>query len=201
LQPLPLRNNPGATYNFLVRLKAPSLNFSRLNLLGPTSNHALFRKLSATFAHSLRQLYSQSYADTIGNKTYHHTDKTATAAIGYQPPHQVTDIRSTTARAIPASGHALFLIDQFFTSIGLVLPFVEKEQVLGQWHHVHQVGHLQCRKSSLVLLNMIWAHASHSLHHDSDAHNFTLRASHFLSAQDLAAADVEMCKFVCISQQ
>lgn len=118
-----------------------------LGFFGPSSNHALFRNLSSIFLNSL-QLRS---AVRMGEP----------AEVSFERPQPDLDLTDGGQAPFPLQSTACLLIERFFISTGRIVPYINRQHVGELYSHAYH--RLPCRKSSMALLNIIWAHAAASL--------------------------------------
>jgi hypothetical protein len=99
--------------------------------------------------------------------------------------HRVREITSSeSVYHMPPLGDAMALFDRYFSTIGVVLPYIEKAAVVRDYHTAMQHEPSKRHRTSLAVLNIVWAHAAASLH-SSLQETFYKRAVALLDSRDL----------------
>jgi hypothetical protein len=93
--------------------------------------------------------------------------------------------------ALPRDEDAIRLINHFFATVGLVLPYVSKLTLVLEYNQARRQDFSRLRRDFLALLNITWAHASSSLR-ISDAETFYRRALVLLDERTLRGTSQEL---------
>jgi hypothetical protein len=83
------------------------------------------------------------------------------------------------------------LFDRYFSTIGVVLPYVDKGTILNLYHGVTRVDLLKRRRTTLALLNIVWAHAAASLG-SSQRETFYKKAVALMDSRDIERPSYEL---------
>jgi hypothetical protein len=106
--------------------------------------------------------------------------------------HCVGEIPSSdSVYHMPLLGDAMALFDRYFSTIGVVLPYIEKAAVVRDYHTAMQLEPSKQRRTSLAVLNIVWAHAAASLHSPLQE-TFYKRAVALLDSRDLERPSYEL---------
>lgn len=90
-----------------------------------------------------------------------HHSEVSTLAAG------ISEVRATPLPnelyTLPSKEEAVLLLDRFFSTINMVLPYISKPDLLEEYHKATEQRPPKFRRVLLALLNIVWAHASASL--------------------------------------
>lgn len=162
--------------------------------IGPSSNHAFFRALSGIFAHTAR-ICSPVEQHSMRRWARNHYTRAHTRpstppelniSIGLDNERDVIDIS-----ILPREHDAIMLINHFFATVGLVLPFLNKSTLILEYNQARRQSFRNARRDFLALLNIIWAHASSSLR-PPDAETFYRRALALLNERTLRGTSLKL---------
>lgn len=64
---------------------------------------------------------------------------------------------------LPQEQHAIELINHFFATVNLVLPYLNKSTLISEYNQARRRNFRPARRDLLALLNMVWAYASSSV--------------------------------------
>lgn len=161
---------------------------------GPTSNHALFRALSSAFAFRVPLIFQsqQHSAESSAREHFIHPSLSSPSALPQSPPRQ-TDGRpkSVDPYALPSDQDLLGLVNQFFATVGIVLPYVDKSFLLHDGTQLGQRAIWQSSKPGRALLNIICAHAAFTLR-STNAEVFYRRTLLILDELTLRGSSLEL---------
>lgn len=163
-------------------------------MAGPTSNHALFRQLSAFVARTAKERF-----DMLGSegqlRDYLSAKNTVTS------PGSPYFERSTTKRNIELDVHALppehterLLINHFFATVGIVMPIISKHDVMAEYNSLRRDGAGSETREFRALINIMNAHAASSLS-NQDPEVFYERSIVQLDVIPTGTASIQLRKF------
>lgn len=134
--------------------------------IGPTSNHALFRSLSDAFAHITRLHYpSRQYPMGDSAHIDHGFTWSRSPVLTSYYGERVAKKESepVSLYALPSDEHLVLLINHFFDTVGMVMPYVSKSDILSEYHRSRQENPRGVSRPMQALLNIICAFASSTL--------------------------------------
>ncbi|KAL2816662.1 hypothetical protein BJX63DRAFT_387014 [Aspergillus granulosus] len=129
---------------------------------GPSSNYAMFRFISNLFTqtairfppvHGTTQAANLHPCSDCERRRHTQNHTRPTEAIKASRP----------VYYLPPLNEAMPLFDRYFSTIGVVLPYIEKETMVRVYHTAAQLEPSKRRRTPLALLNIVWAHAESSL--------------------------------------
>ncbi|TVY17262.1 Lactose regulatory protein LAC9 [Lachnellula arida] len=176
----------------------PEVVFRDIGYFGPTSNHALFRGLSDSFAHLVNVISPSKPQRSLVSSF---------RGPGFAGPAPA----SPTERELPIledlptlskDQDIAFLIYQFSTTVGLVLPFVNTTQLLNDYHRA-QEHNLPLPRPTRALLNIICAYASTTLR-DPDSGAYYQKALALMDEKTLRGSSLELIQallLICSFEQ
>ena len=162
--------------------------------IGPSSNIAFLRGLSAATTYTLKDIEGQNSL----------TDQTNTRPLISRLPSPantpstmsvIDHISAGEALVLPPEPHAVHLIELFFNETGMLFPFIQQGYVVSSYNYAAARGFTGIRRSFLCLLNAIFAMATHL--DDSpgpgstDAETFYQRANLLFEQIELRMHNVE----------
>jgi hypothetical protein len=93
--------------------------------------------------------------------------------------------------ALPNEQHAIQLINHFFATISLVLPYLDKATLITEYNQARRQDFRHARRDFLALVNVVWAYASGTLR-DPDAETFYRRALALLDEPTLRGTSLKL---------
>ncbi|OJJ78809.1 fungal specific transcription factor domain-containing protein [Aspergillus glaucus CBS 516.65] len=103
-------------------------------------------------------------------------------------PKSVNEIHS-----LPTKADGLRLLNRFFSTIGVLLPYVSRADLLEKYEKGRNSNPPRFTRVLLVLLNVVWAHALASLH-NGRAEVFYHRAMALLNPQTLQGSSYDLVR-------
>jgi hypothetical protein len=158
------------------------------DFFGPSSNHEHFRSLSKAFIKVARSHYSRKEKELRA-----WSKRRETLLLESEPasaPHSGPDHFN-----MPSDRHALHLFDRFFTTINLVMPYVDKDTLTQNYHQVKHLQDKRTHRNIWVLINIVWAQASSSLE-KSESEMYYRRAVSLLDALTIRKTSQELGPFL-----
>ncbi|OQV02391.1 Fungal specific transcription factor domain-containing protein [Cladophialophora immunda] len=166
-----------------------------MGYFGPSSNHFLFRSLTDVFVKISRifvvgEVQSHEQPPIIPQR------QTSESA----PAH--TDLRKTSDRdyrpdgggicyALPRYQDAILLINHYFATVGLVLPYVDKAALVSQYLQASGQRPPHFRRGFFALISIVWALALNSLG-NPQAETYYQRALTVLNPRCLRGSSLEI---------
>lgn len=126
------------------------------DFFGPSSNHEHFRSLSRAFIQVAKSQYSRKEKQL---KAW--SKERETSLLRSEPTtasYSVSDHYD-----MPNDNQAHYLFDNFFSTINLTMPYVDKHTLIQNYNHVKHLQARQAHRNIWSLVNIIWAQASSSL--------------------------------------
>ena len=154
----------------------------------------MFRKLSGIFAQTAQSsIPVQNTSAHRWVKSHHRGAQSRSTTPHGEPKPNKSDrnLSSTDAYALPCEQDALDLFNHFFSTIGLVLPFIIKSKLLSEYHKARENKFISLPRVSRALFNVIFAHSSQSLG-ASSAETFYLCALALLDERTLLGTSQEL---------
>lgn len=158
---------------------------------GPSSNHFLFRALSSHFAASLQ---NQDYRPSVPVP-----GALPATSTEYEPTHDnrpnqgpnpESGIKISNIWYLPNKTIGDNLIEQYFATIGVIVPFIDRSDLLSKFASASKRSASRSRPL-WSLLNIIFAHASICLA-TSDPFRYYHRTLHLLDQQTLRGSSIEL---------
>ncbi|CZR63519.1 uncharacterized protein PAC_13416 [Phialocephala subalpina] len=169
-----------------------------IGYFGPTSNHALFRSLSSTFAHISRHSFPLQQHPTI-NPTRPYRDRTRPISTGSMQSQKILNIKPDVAdlHAIPNGQDLALLMNQFFGTVGLTLPIIDRSAVLPEHNRSRELNGDQLSKPKLALIHVLCAYALSTLRNET-AIAFYHRALLLLDDRTLRGSSLELVQVLLL---
>ena len=171
--------------------------------IGPTSNHALFRSLSDSFAHITR-LHLSSQQHPMEDTTRIHSGFTRSPPPVLRNAHEQNVTRKVLEPvdqyALPGDEHLTLLINQYFDTAGMAMPYISKSVLLCEYHRAPQENLRGLSRPMRALLNIICAFASSTIS-NGDTEIYYHRALGLLDERTLRGSSLELSQFISESQQ
>lgn len=124
----------------------------------------MFRLVSRIFAQTtMMYLPSDGVAqnlDSCYHCVQHHSEISTMAACSSEA--RATPVPNELY-TLPPKEEATLLLDRFFCTVNMVLPYISKSDLLEEYHKATEQCPPKFRRVLLALLNIVWAHASSSL--------------------------------------
>lgn len=172
---------------------------SDIGYFGPSSNHALFRCLATSFASDI-MLLSQSQPANLpridASRSFPDYVENGRRA-------QDTFDRSLKAYQIPRTQDTLHLITRFFSTVGLVLPYVDKSSLVSIIKPTEGDTPRQTSRVEEALLSIICAYAALSTS-TTDAYAYYQNTLNLLEERTLRGASLQLVQtllLLCSFQQ
>ena len=177
--------------------------FSSCNCLigpsGPSSNHTLFRSLSDVFIEASR-LFGAEETHIQGPPSSQPEQQISEDAppthADMKKPSGQEHITQNTDRSyiLPRYQDAILLINNYFTTVGFVLPYVDKATLVSQYLKTSSQNPPKFRRGFFALISIICALSLSSLG-DDHAEIYYQRAMAVLSPRCLRGSSLEIGKY------
>ncbi|KAF2107469.1 fungal-specific transcription factor domain-containing protein [Lophiotrema nucula] len=177
-----------------------------IGYFGPSSNHALFRTLSSAFANQIPlMLHTEGSvtesAQALSNNSLMHLAESPTTV--RRPDNRWMQV---DRYALPHESEMMRLTNRFFTTIGIVVPYIDRSALL-PWlqasSHSRRPRLWSTSRPARALINIICAHAALTLQ-SPDAEAFYRRTLALLDELTLRGSSIELVQallLLCIFQQ
>ncbi|KAF9894707.1 hypothetical protein FE257_006597 [Aspergillus nanangensis] len=161
-----------------------------IGYFGPSSNYSIFRLLSKLFMESALRRCQITTTSTEDYNISHEQ-----GMLKRVPDNSPRDSNRSTesTHALPTGEEGLYLIQRFSTTIGVILPYVNPEQLSDAYQKASRGNSPRFRRTLLILLNMVWAHASASLQRP-EAETFYQRAMELSDNQTIERPSFELAQ-------
>ncbi|KAF4999986.1 hypothetical protein FDECE_11334 [Fusarium decemcellulare] len=164
---------------------------------GPSSNHALFRNLTA-------EMVSQGYR----NIQHSFQDEGKSGSPSVLPSHCPAVHKSATFQptktGFPSQQASLQLIAKFFDTVGAVLPFLSEITLVKAIHEVYNPGaEMNPTPDTRALLNIAFAHALSTLNNPTSEHYYlqALKVLGHQTARIYSLESLQACLLLSSFQQ
>ena len=183
-----------------------SLCGAALTLVGPTSNSAFFNHISNAVKDAGN--HSQFSAPIANSTATNYISRPhSPRAVPRGKYHLITRADPVDCFALPPEAKIIHLVNQFFSGIGLLFPYIYKKAVLDGLKDMKMTHFYGVRRSWLCLLNTIMAFATCVTTTSQDrkencaaeADFFLQRALKLLPNLALKPANLESCEHLCSS--
>ncbi|KAL3469795.1 hypothetical protein BJX99DRAFT_267878 [Aspergillus californicus] len=169
-----------------------------IGYFGPSSNYAMIRLLSKLYTETTMQ-FPPANTHTVQALKLPCSD----CEERQQPQrsshtNRVGEISSSRdIYHLPPLGEAMALLERYFSTIGVVLPYIKKATAVDVYHTALQHEPSKRCRTSLAVLNIVWAHAAASLGL-SQRETFYQRSVALLDSRDLERPSYELVQVLLL---
>ncbi|KAL2842056.1 hypothetical protein BJY01DRAFT_249290 [Aspergillus pseudoustus] len=150
----------------------------------------MFRLISKHFTNTAI-LFPSTYGATQATKVNPCSDCEKRQRTKSHPPRNRANHTAQSLHSLPPLNEAMGLFDRYFSTIRVVLPYVDEGTIVNLYQGVTQVDLLKRRRATLALLNMVWAHAAASLG-SSQRETFYKKAVALMDSRDIERPSYEL---------
>lgn len=158
------------TLDFLVPVPPLALNISLISSQGPSSNIAFIRQIVRTTTVTLKTTVSAASPTSLSNAA-----SQSHMLYVSRPPSPVPNPDNLYESApigaepfiLPPGGETLQLIDIFFSTTGVLFPYIDKNSLLETYHQLNPTNIHTAPRPWLGLLNMLFAMSTSAGHIDN----------------------------------